>query len=126
MYSQATRRDIELALYRGVKVILLKLPDFIEEKGFWIFVGACLFLLLVKYLLEPERTVQQFKESLEKSKERRRKHSEAIDFRIDPRPRQCRSCGVIVSASKWNRKGGCPNCGSDYATLVDDPSFPEG
>ena len=44
-------------------------------------------------------------------------------FRFSDLPRKCSNCGSISSKQRWNSKGGCPACGCDYATLVDDPRY---
>jgi hypothetical protein len=99
----------------------------------WICVGAVGVLFLLVLACAPKET-----EEMKARRERRKAHGhypckvrdslrrdeERIKFAIDRRPRKCSTCGLICSRTRWNHNGGCPRCGCDFATLVDDPRYP--
>jgi len=63
------------------------------------------------------------KAGIRKESEEVARHERRHLFHHSDLPRKCSNCGSISSKQRWNSKGGCPACGCDYATLVDDPRY---
>lgn len=97
--------------------VMLDVWAWIQREAPWLPWIAGFFVIMA--FLKPGYWRENW-EAAGKLQERTRRRNQ---FQVDPRPRKCTNCGSIASRNRWRQKGGCPACGCDYGTIVEDPSY---